>query len=253
MGTPLSALPVVVSPPRPPRQRAPSRTAHDGAATAWAAEARRAFETWIEADDYPCVMAKSVVRLGQYTVRPYARLGGRESAEALARDLTRFGEQDEPERGFRSFIAVFERPTDLCEPAFEDLLWTTLRRVHEADRAPWDPAVSSDPASNEFSFSVGGRAFYVVGMHPGASRLARRFRRPLVAFNLHAQFEALRADGAYEKVRDTIRDRDRALQGSVNPALRDFGTQSEARQYAGRNVPPDWRCPFHPAPADDGD
>ena len=32
----------------------------------------------------------------------------------------------------------------------------------------------------------------------------------------------------------------------MNPALKDFGTQSEARQYAGRAVPPDWRCPFHP-------
>jgi FPC/CPF motif-containing protein YcgG len=226
---------VVAALPHPALRRAAS-----------AADARAEFESWIDADDYPCVMAKSVVKLGQYVVRPYARLGGQASARALARDLAAFGREPEPERGFRSFVAVFDRPVSLCERAFEDLLWTTLQRVHEADDEPWDPAVSSDPGSNEFSFSVGGRAFYVVGMHPGASRMARRFGRPLVAFNLHAQFEALREAGRYERVRDTIRARDRALQGTVNPALKDFGTQSEARQYAGRAVPSDWRCPFQP-------
>ena len=236
---------MTTSPPRPRRRGAAPRD--------WAAEARDAFESWIAEDGYPCVMAKSVVRLGQYVVQPYAELGAEVSARALARDLTAFGGGPEPERGFRSFVAVFDRPAELSEEAFEDRLWATLRHVHAADEAPWDPAVSSDPGSNEFSFSVGGRAFYVVGMHPGASRQARRFGRPLVAFNLHAQFEALRETGRYERVRDAIRDRDRALQGSVNPALKDFGTQSEARQYAGRDVPADWRCPFHAShPAPDG-
>ena len=229
---------------RAPRRALPRPTAHDRQT---AREVSALFESWIDADDYPCVMAKSIVRLGQYSVRAYARLGDAESARALCRDLTAFGRAPEPERGFRSFVAVFDRPRALDEPAFEDLLWTTLQRVHDADPEPWDPAVSSDPGSNDFSFSVGGRAFYVVGMHPGASRTARRFDRPLVAFNLHAQFEALREAGRYERVRDTIRERDRALQGTVNPALKDFGTQSEARQYAGRDVPASWRCPFHPA------
>ena len=193
-------------------------------------------------------MAKSVVRREQYRLRAYRQLGDEASARRLAHDLTAFGQAPEPDRGFRSFIAVFGGPLDLDERGFERALWDTLRLVHRADSEPWDPAVSSDPASSEFSFSVGGQAFYVVGMHPGASRAARRFERPLVVFNLHAQFEALREEGRYEKVRDLIRDRDRALQGSVNPAVKDFGTQSEARQYAGRDVPAAWRCPFHPDP-----
>ncbi|MEP6902345.1 MAG: YqcI/YcgG family protein, partial [Actinomycetota bacterium] len=30
-----------------------------------------------------------------------------------------------------------------------------------------------------------------------------------------------------------------------NPNLSDFGTQSEARQYSGRAVEHEWKCPFH--------
>ena len=61
-------------------------------------------------------------------------------------------------------------------------------------------------------------------------------------FNLHDQFERLRADGLYEKLRATILERDEALQGSINPMLSRHGELSEARQYSGRAVEEDWRC-----------
>ncbi len=215
----------------------------------WADDARDAFDRWVSDADYPCIMAKSVVKTEQYCVRPYDALDDAESARQLAADLTAYAQEPEPERGYRSFLAVFERPSEaISETEFERLFWATLARVHDADGAPWDPSVAADPEHPQFSFSVGGRAFYVVGMHPGASRQARRFPRPLIAFNLHSQFEALRRDGRYQSVRNTIRDRDRALQGSVNPSLQDFGTTSEARQYAGRAAGADWRCPFQPRP-----
>jgi len=51
--------------------------------------------------------------------------------------------------------------------------------------------------------------------------------------------------GTYQKVRDRIRDRDVALQGSINPMLEDFGNNSEAKQYSGRKVDKEWKCPFH--------
>ena len=68
-------------------------------------------------------------------------------------------------------------------------------------------------------------------------------------FNLHEQFEALRASGRYPRMRDKIRERDRALQGTINPMVADHGETSEARQYAGRVVPPGWRAPFSPRPS----
>ena len=61
---------------------------------------------------------------------------------------------------------------------------------------------------------------------------------------MHARFEQLRAEGKYERLRDTILERDERLAGSINPMLQRFGEASEARQYSGRLVSADWRCPF---------
>jgi FPC/CPF motif-containing protein YcgG len=63
-------------------------------------------------------------------------------------------------------------------------------------------------------------------------------------FNLHDQFEQLREQGRYEKIRDTILARDERLAGSVNPMLARHGEASEAAQYSGRVVGPEWTCPF---------
>src|SRR5262249_58806187 len=127
----------------------------------------------------------------------------------------------------------------------ERLFWEQVSCLAERDEAAWDADVSSDPEDPQFSFSFGGRAFFLVGLHPGSSRWARRFAWPTIVFNAHHQFEHLRATGRYAGLQTAIRGRDVALQGSPNPNLAAFGTASEARQYAGRAVEPDWRCPFH--------
>lgn len=109
---------------------------------------------------------------------------------------------------------------------------------------PPDHRVSVDPDDPHFSLSFGGEAFFVVGLHPHASRPARRFERPALIFNLHDQFEQLRAAGIYDRMRETIVARDVALAGEPNPMLAPHGTISEARQYSGRAVDDDWICPF---------
>ena len=93
-------------------------------------------------------------------------------------------------------------------------------------------------------------AFFVVGLHPHASRPARRFAYPTMIFNLHDQFETLRAQNRYEKLRASILDRDEKLAGSINPMLARHGSISEARQYSGRAVSDAWACPYHRNPAD---
>jgi len=87
-------------------------------------------------------------------------------------------------------------------------------------------------------------SFYIVGMHPNSSRFARKSPYTMIVFNLHAQFEKLRETNRYDRVRDLIRHRDKSYQGFVNPMLSDFGTNSEARQYSGRQVSANWECPF---------
>ncbi len=204
---------------------------------------RTAFRSFVGDGDYPCVMAKSALRRGGVAFHAYPTLDA-SAADALARDLALFAHAPEPERGVRSFVAVFGGDAPASERAFEERLWAMLSALHARDGAGWDPAVSADPDHPEFSFSFAGRAFYVVGMHPRASRPARRLGHPALVFNPHEQFERLRREGRYAKVRGLIRERDRAWAGSVNPMLDDFGVRSEARQYAGRAVGEGWQCPF---------
>ncbi len=196
--------------------------------------------------DYPCLGARSVFNRERATVRAFDELGTPAAAAALRRQLARFAERTDVGAGFASFLAVFRAPAIRDEAHFEELLWRQLQHLHDGDSVSWAPEVSHDPADPYFAFSVGGTAYFVVGLHPRASRLARRSASPVLVFNLHQQFESLRRSDAYPRMRDTIRKRDLRLQGSLNPMVADHGTTSEARQYAGRRVGERWRAPFVP-------
>lgn len=210
------------------------------------------FEAFIAAAKFPCVGAKSALARGQmhFLIEDEMTLGPRPETLAALQQFSRSYTADAPL--FQSVVVLFRRMSESNGPgsrerAFESRLWAYLQRLHDADAARhgWDPRVSRDVASANFSFSVGGRGYYVVGLHPDASRVARRFSHPALVFNLHDQFERLRARGTYGRLRDAIVARDIALEGDGNPMLKQFGTVSEARQYSGRAVADDWVCPFH--------
>ena len=148
---------------------------------------------------------------------------------------------------FQSLAVIFASGAPDDEAAFERLLWTRLNSLTAKDE--WlgqqpDRRVAHDPEDPHFAMSFGGEAFFVVGLHPKASRPARRFAYPALVFNLHDQFEQLRAQGRYDRLRETIIDRDVKLAGSPNPMLAPHGSVSAARQYSGRAVEPGWTCPF---------
>ncbi|MBK8907687.1 MAG: YqcI/YcgG family protein [Rhodospirillales bacterium] len=206
------------------------------------------FEEFIRQSDFPCVGAKSALANGVLSVVNAARIDHAGDDRAIYAALVRFGRSVIDDAAIPQSLAVaFRGPLHLSETAFEDALWERLQSLHDLDMAggvPWDEAVASDPAAPEFSMSVGGRAFFVVGLHPQAGRLARRFKHPVMVFNPHAQFERLRANGKYDRMRTVIRNRDRAVQGDVNPMVENFGSMSEARQYSGRIIDDAWQCPF---------
>lgn len=195
---------------------------------------------------YPCLGAHSVFNRDRATLRSFDELGTPAAADSLRPQLGQFAATTDVGAGFASFVAVFAGPVVHDEPHFEELLWRQLQELHDGDRTGWAPGVSQDPADPHFAFSVGGTSYFVVGLHPKASRLARRAPSPVLVFNLHQQFENLRRSQAYPRMRDTIRKRDIRLQGSVNPMAADHGGVSEARQYAGRQVNARWRAPFRP-------
>jgi FPC/CPF motif-containing protein YcgG len=210
----------------------------------------------ITSQKFSCLGARAALNAGDYWIGVYETMGEMDTTRCLARDLQAFSandaERDADDRGFRSFIATFAAPICQDERSFEQVVWRQLQGLHDLDRRAndWDPAVSSDPDDPHFAFSVGGRAYFVVGLHAASSRWARRFAWPTLVFNPHQQFDRLREDGIFEQFRDQIRKRDRALQHVLNPMLSNFGEQSEARQYSGRRVEDDWRCPFKPGRRD---
>lgn len=205
-----------------------------------------AFREFVQRPDFPCLGAKSMMRLNSYTLRAYGVLGNESNARGLVADLARYSEQLSDDV-LSAFVAVFPNAPPEDEITFERRLWRQLQVLHDADpeRARWAEGVTDDPDDPHFSFSVGGRAFFVIGLHPLSSRLARRFQWPALVFNPHEQFTRLREDGRFEGFRSAIRARDIALQGSENPNLADFGEKSEARQYSGRRTEDEWKCPFH--------
>lgn len=209
------------------------------------AKVNQEFSEFILENNHPCLMAQTVFSMDKAEVHSYSNFGSLQTARKILKDLKNYIENyDFSSNDFYSFIAVFPERKNFSEEQFEALLWKQLQFIHQADASPWDPEVSSDPDSDKFSFSIAAKAFYVVGLHPNSSRKARQSPYPALTFNLHWQFEKLRDMGAYENVRDKIRERDKALQGNINPMLEDFGSNSEARQYSGRKVGEEWKCPF---------
>lgn len=207
------------------------------------------FRAFIEKSEFPCVGAKSALRRDQTKFWSGVDLRDGSGDRDLLKNLYEFIDwYKQDDAIFATFVAIFDGPLGLTEKAFEQALWDRLEALHhlDAERHRWDKTVSKDPESSLFGFSLKSAACFVVGLHDGASRAARRFERPTLVFNLHEQFEKLRAEGRYESLQTAIRKRDTELDGSINPMLADHGEDSEAKQYSGREVGENWRCPFQP-------
>lgn len=209
----------------------------------------QSLETHIADRQFPCVGAKSALNSDLLKIRAAWSLTSAWDDVAIHHELIEWSERyGKDSEGLRSFGVVFSGPLTLDEEQFEAAMWERLCSLAAKDDwrgQPYDPDVSSNPQDPHFSLSFGGRAYFVVGMHPRASRSARRTRYPTLIFNLHDQFEKLREEQRYEKLRAAILARDEQLDGSINPMLARHGDISEARQYSGRLVGEDWQCPFH--------
>lgn len=202
-------------------------------------------KNFVLSENHACVMAKGVFERENITFKLYEELGTKDSAAKLFLDIKNFISSINFEKPiFTSFVASFNSDNELSEKDFEKRLWSQLTYLNWFDDIEWDPTVSSNPNSTNFSFSIAGKAFYIVGMHPNSSRKSRRAPYPTLVFNLHNQFELLRKNNSFESVQKIIRENDKKIQGSINPMLEDFGHGLEAKQYSGRKVDDNWKCPF---------
>ena len=204
-------------------------------------------KAFVAAPDFPCVGAKAALRRHQLEILVASDIRRPAHDRRITAALQDFAARhDNDDRLFVSQAVIFQNDRELSETEFETYLWQRLTAFHAIDREEfhWDPNVDSDPQSPHFSMSIGGKGYFVVGLHPNASRAARRFKHPTMVFNLHAQFEKLRDEGRYETIRSKTIERDIALQGSTNPMLARHGEGPAAAQYSGRAVGRNWKCPF---------
>lgn len=211
-----------------------------------------AFRNYVKDRAFPCVGAKSALATGSLEIKLCHDITSAWDDVLIHRDLLTWSrdyviDRDGGKIQFRSLAIVFRQSRVLSETVFEQQMWERIQSLSDKDdwlEQPYDPSVSNDTDDPHFALSFGGQAYFVVGMHPGASRPARRFERPTMVFNLHDQFVQLRETQRYERMRETILARDEALAGDINPMLKRHGEASEAAQYSGRQVGDDWECPL---------
>ena len=139
------------------------------------------FQAAIRDPAFPCVGAKSALSRGnmQFLVARDIRSAWDDLRVHAA--IRRFvADYREDPTLFRSLILLFEDETPLDEAGFEGALWSRVQSLSDKDAwlgQPQDPRVSDDPQDPHFSLSFAGEGFFVVGLHPLASRPARRFPR----------------------------------------------------------------------------
>jgi uncharacterized protein len=206
------------------------------------------FEDFVRDADFPCVGAKSALNKRQMHCVVAANIcSAWDDLRILSHINALAKHYRETPSVFQTLVVIFRNSERLSEQRFEKAVWDRLQSLSDKDEwlgQPVDSRISTDPEDPHFAVSFGGEAFFIVGLHPNASRPARCFDYPVMVFNVHDQFERLRAQGRYDSLCNTIMKRDQQLAGTINPMLARHGEISAARQYSGRHVEDDWVCPF---------
>ena len=193
----------------------------------------KSFETTVDLEikrllkqrHYPCIAALQSYHRKDYWMKTYENFGGYFQRPDLRADLLNYlGEYKKGSTPYFSFWAVFDDVTNLNEDQFELNMWRELTALTSASTqaANHDARFNEDPSSKNFCFSIGGRAFFVVGLHPASSRLSRRFPWPALVFNTFEQFETVQA----------------------NPMVELYSDLWESNQFSGRHHDSSWRYPF---------
>ena len=203
--------------------------------------------SFLETKDFPCIAAKAAHERHLIKCMVAGNMACPKDDTAILFFLYDFVDAyRNSNEMYNSAAIIFTGPQITGEEMFDALLWQRLQALEilDAENHKYDNRVEADPVSAKFSFSIKEEAFYIIGLHAASSRQARRFIHPTLVFNPHAQFEQLRASSKYDAMKNTVRKRDIAFSGSVNPMLQDFGESSEAFQYSGRKYDDNWKCPL---------
>jgi uncharacterized protein len=205
------------------------------------------YSEFLNKKEFPCVAAKAAVSRNHIQCFVASHMGCPSHDKTILQFLYNFVDSYRAsEQSYHSAAVIFKEPSAINETLFDTFLWQRLNSLSFMDKKTYnhDPRVDSDPSSSRYSFSLKEEAFFILGLHPGSSRLSRRFKYPAMIFNPHTEFEKLRNSNRYAKMKEVVRKRDIKYSGSVNPMLADFGEASEVYQYSGMHYTGDWTCPL---------
>ncbi len=202
---------------------------------------------FVKQKEFPCVGAKAALAKLQIQCMVAGNMACPKDDGAILNFLYGFiNKFRDSEDLFHSAAIIFKATPFYNEEQFEEFLWQRLQALADLDAKSYgyDTRVDADPNSAKFSFSIKEEGFFIIGLHPASSRIARQFKYPTLVFNPHTQFEKLREEDRYEQMKQVVRKRDIAFSGSVNPMLDDFGKSSEVYQYSGKKYDETWQCPL---------
>lgn len=128
--------------------------------------------------------AHSSLEDDQFTLRTYDALGSQKTAIELLADIEdhlKFCQNNDNDCA--EFVAIFPKRKYYTEAQFEKLLWKQLRYLHLVDIHPWKKQTAHELKDDQFFFSVLGKSFYVIGMHPSSEQKNRKSPYPAMIFS----------------------------------------------------------------------
>lgn len=218
-------------------------------ASALAQHIHSVFKGHVTSPSFPCFPGTRVFKEHLERFALYTDLNSNEELDILCFDFYEYLKEyrkGKPGNDL-TFIACFEKPIPRSENEFCMKLWRLLKKISDKDQQyhKWAEGVSPNTNDKNFAFSFGGISMYMSGFHPFSSRFARRFPYMALVLNTHEQFDMLKTQGTFEKIKNAIRLKDAKLNGKYNPSLTDFGMRSEAEQYDGKDHKGNFHCPVH--------
>jgi FPC/CPF motif-containing protein YcgG len=205
------------------------------------------FREHIMSKYFPCLNAKIAFQRNTFGFGFYDILASKHTTKLLWHHLIDFINRQSDfwanNQIFTTYVACFRTPRDIDEIVFERLLWKQLQLIHNEDvqnGIKWAENYSDNPTDSNFGFSVGGRAFFIVGLHPNSSRRGRRFLTPTIIFNSLDQFTNLRQLKMFNEIQKIIRNNDLLQNKSINPNLIINHNKSDAFEYSGKLIQSDW-------------
>jgi FPC/CPF motif-containing protein YcgG len=215
------------------------------------AAVKEQFRQYVLSTSFPCLGAKTAFQRKTFCFGLYDILGTKQTAKLLWHHLIEFINHQSSlwanNHMFTTYVACFRTPKDINEEVFETLLWKQLHLLHTEDvenGMKWADNYSDNPIDPNFAFSIGGRAFFIVGLHPNSSRKARQFITPAITFNSSDQFTNLRRLKIMTDMRQVIRNADLHQNGSINPNLIPNDNNSSAFEFSGKLIQPSWTPDF---------